>query len=120
MISLREVFEAPFVLRSETVQRDDGSWIRLVSYPELDCAVEGESYLKLLDELEVARVRNLAYRIEFGTCNLRLRDALPGPGLDELLRRAGLEDWIGHLDEDIDHLAGGGVVEVGKRPSACT
>jgi hypothetical protein len=104
-VILRNVFEAPFMLRSETLRREDGSWIRVVSYPELDCAVEGVNYLAMLDELEVARVRNLAFRIEFGSWNVPVRNAVPAPGLNELLSQAGRSEWVDHLDEDVDDVA---------------
>ena len=40
-LRLRDVLTAPFVLRSESVERADGSWVRVVSYPELGCSIAG-------------------------------------------------------------------------------
>ncbi len=48
----------PYVLMIESVERDDGEWVRRAEYPELPgCVVEAYSAVEALDKLEEERTR---------------------------------------------------------------
>ena len=101
MPSLRNVLAAPFTLRSETVYAEDGSWVRTLTYPELGCRVGGERMMELVDAIEIERVRCLIKAVEAGEPIRPLREPVGAYGVEDLLARAGLEDWIGRLDDDV-------------------
>jgi hypothetical protein len=100
VVRLRDVLSAPFILRSESVEADDESWVRVVSYPELGCREEGKSMPELMERLEAQRLRVLLDRCLKGTLP-PLRRALPDPTVELRLARAGLESFIPRLDEDV-------------------
>jgi len=100
-LRLRDVLTAPFVLRSESIEREDGSWVRVLSYPELGCSIAGSSMLAAMDELELDRVRTLVQGVERGTLPRTLRRPVPDVGVEETLDRAGLGTWIARLDDEI-------------------
>jgi hypothetical protein len=99
--TLRDVLTAPFLFRGETVPGEDGSWVRTLSYPELDCVVRGDVVLDLLAELEVERVKCLVRRVEAGAPIRPLREPIESDGVEALLTRAGLADRIARLDEAV-------------------
>lgn len=99
MVALREILSAPFVLRAETTEAPDGSWKRVVSYPEVGCQVEGPDLMTALREVEVQRVRALVSAVELGASVTPLREAVPDAGVADLLHRAGLSEWVDRLDE---------------------
>ena len=100
---LRDVLSAPFILRSESVEADDESWIRVVSYPELGCREEGKSMPELMERLEAQRLRVLLERCLEGSLP-PVRPALPDPTVELRLASAGLESFIPQLDEDVARL----------------
>lgn len=97
---LRDVLSAPFILRSESVEADDETWVRVVSYPELGCREEGRSMPELMERLEARRLRMLLDRCLEGSLP-PLRPAIPDPTVELRLTRAGLESFIPRLDEDV-------------------
>ena len=101
MPPLRDVLAAPFTLRSETVHLQDGSWSRTLTYPELGCQVRGEHMMELVEAIEIERVRCLIEAIEKGEPIEPVRRPLSNFGLEELLARADLADWIDRLDDDV-------------------
>jgi hypothetical protein len=98
---LRNLLAAPFTLRSETVHMDDGSWVRTLAYPELGCRVEGEQMMELVEAIEIERVRALIRAVENGEAIRPVREPIGDYGVEDLLVRAGLQDWIGRLDDDV-------------------
>lgn len=98
---LRDVLAAPFTLRSEAVHMDDGSWMRTLTYPELGCKVGGEHMMELVDAIEIERIKCLVRAVEKGESIAPLREPVSAHGVEDLLARAGLKDWIGRLDEDV-------------------
>lgn len=100
-LRLRDVLTAPFVLRSESVERADGSWVRVLSYPELGCSIAGADMLSGMDQLELDRVRTLVRGVETGTLPSPLRRPVPDVGIEETLQRAGLASWVARLDDPI-------------------
>jgi hypothetical protein len=100
-LRLRDVLTAPFVLRSESVEREDGSWVRVLSYPELGCSIAGLNMLVAMDQLELDRVRTLVRSVERGTLPRTLRRPVPDVGLEETLQRAGLGSWVPRLDDPL-------------------
>lgn len=101
MVTLRDVLSAPFVLRCETVSRDDGSWTRVVSYPELGLHAEGPETMGNLLEVELLRLRTLITAVEGGSEVPPLRPPIHDDRLEDLLDRAGLGPWIERLDEEV-------------------
>jgi hypothetical protein len=101
MPPLRDVLAAPFTLRSEALQMADGSWLRTLTYPELNCQVGGEHMMELVEAIEIERVRSLIQAIQRGERIEPIREPLSDFGVEELLARAGLEAWIERLDDDI-------------------
>jgi hypothetical protein len=99
-VRLRDVLSAPFILRSESVEADDETWLRVVSYPELGCREEGRSMPELMERLEAQRLRMLLDRCLKG-CLPPLRPPIPDPTVELRLARAGLESFIPRLDEDV-------------------
>ena len=95
---------APFVLRSESVEREDGSWVRVLSYPELGCSTAGVNMVAAMEQLELDRLRTLVADVERGTLPRTLRRPVPDVGVEELLARAGLGTWIARLDDEL-HLS---------------
>lgn len=104
-MKLREVLAAPFVLRSESIERGDGNWVRVVSYPELGCREEGQNMPEMMERLEAAKLRLLVDRCLQGAVPPGL-PALCDPVLALRLDRAGLACWIPRLDTDVAELAG--------------
>ena len=100
-MTLRDVLTAPFVLRSESVERDDGSWVRVLSYPELGCSTAGVNMVAAMDALELDRIRALVADVERGTLPRTLRRPVPDVGIEESLTRAGLAPWIARLDDEV-------------------
>ena len=98
---LRDVLAAPFTLRSETIHREDGSWMRTLAYPKLGCRVGGEHMMELVETIEIERVRCLIQAVEKGEPIQPLREPVSSYGVEDLLARAGLKDWIGRLDDDV-------------------
>jgi hypothetical protein len=98
---LRNLLAAPFTLRSETLHMDDGSWVRTLTYPELGCRVEGEQMMELVEAVEIERVRALIQAVEKGERISPVREPLSDFDVEDLLVRAGLEDWIVRLDEHV-------------------
>ena len=98
---LRDVLAAPFTLRSETIYQEDGSWLRTLTYPELGCHVGGENMMELVEAIEVERARCLIRAVERGEPIQPLRDPLPDTDIEDLLARAGLDDWIARLDDNV-------------------
>ena len=92
---------APFVLRSESVEREDGSWVRVLSYPELGCSTAGVNMVAAMEQLELDRLRTLVADVERGTLPRTLRRPVPDVGVEELLARAGLGTWIARLDDEL-------------------
>lgn len=103
-MKLRDVLSVPFVLRSESVELDDETWVRVVSYPELGCREEGTSMPEVMERLEASRLRVLLDRWLAGTLP-PLRDAVPDPTVELRLARAGLESFIPRLEEDVAALS---------------
>jgi hypothetical protein len=101
MPPLRDLLAAPFTLRSETVHLQDGSWRRTLTYPELGCQVRGEHMMELVEAIEIERVRCLIEAVEKGGRIEPLREPLSDFGVEDLLARAGLDDWIERLDDDV-------------------
>jgi hypothetical protein len=102
-VRLRDALAAPFILRSESVERDDESWVRVVSYPELGCREEGASMPEVMERLEAQRLRVLLGHCLAGTLP-PLRPAIPDPTVALRLARAGLESFIPRLDDDVADL----------------
>lgn len=98
---LRNVLAAPFTLRSETQLMEDGSWLRTLTYPELGCRVGGENMMELVEAIEIERVRALIRAIDMGERIEPVREPLTGFGVEDLLVRAGLDEWIPRLDDDV-------------------
>jgi len=101
MALLRNVLAAPFTLRSETVLMEDGSWLRTLTYPELGARVEGEQMMELVEAIEIERASALIRAIEKGERIEPVREPLTDYGVEDLLARAGLKDWIARLDDDV-------------------
>ena len=101
MALLRNVLAAPFTLRSETLLKEDGSWLRTLTYPELGARVEGEHMMELVEAIEIERARVLIRAIEKGERIDPVREPISDYGVEELLVQAGLEDWIARLDDDV-------------------
>lgn len=100
-MTLREVLRCALLLRCESIEDDDGNWMRAASYPELGLEVQAEGLVQAMERLEVERVRRI---IEDPSIAFELssrRPALPDPVSEELLRRAGLAYLIPRLDEDL-------------------
>lgn len=104
MVTLRDVLTAPFKFRSESLV-SDGGWSRVASYPELGCEARGEQMLDVIDDLEIQRVRHLVKAVADGVSIVPLRPPISDSGIDALLERAGLSDWIPRLDEELRQLA---------------
>lgn len=102
-MKLREVLAAPLILRSESVELDDETWVRVVSYPELGCREAGRSMPEVMERLEASRLRVLLDHCLAGTLP-PLRPAVPDPTVELRLARAGLESWIPRLEDDVSHL----------------
>lgn len=98
---LRDVLSAPFVLRSESIEREDGSWVRVLSYPELGCSTAGVNMIAAMEQLELDRVRALVASVERGALPRTLRRPVPDVGVEEMLARAGLGAWIARLDDEV-------------------
>jgi hypothetical protein len=98
---LRDVLTAPFVLRCESVERSDGSWVRMLSYPELGCSTANADLVAAMDQLELHRVRELVHSVARGKLPATLRASIPDVGVEDLLDRAGFPHWISRLDEEI-------------------
>jgi len=98
---LRNLLEAPFTLRSETILAEDGSWLRTLTYPELGCRVEGEHMMELVEAIEIERVKCLIRAVERGAPIQPLREPLPDLDVEALLARAGLGEWIARLDDKV-------------------
>lgn len=101
MTTLRDVLTAPFMFRSESLPLDSGGWSRVASYPELDCEARGEIMMDMLDELELRRVQVIVNAVENGDPVVPVRPPIADDGVEELLARAGLSEWIARLDEDV-------------------
>lgn len=97
---LRDVLTAPFVLRCESVERGDGSWVRVLSYPELGCSTHGINMVAAMEQLELDRIRTLVHRVARGKLPPTLRAPIPDAGVEEMLDRAGLPHWIARLDDE--------------------
>ena len=98
---LRDVLTAPFVLRCESVERSDGSWVRVLSYPELGCRTAGVDMVAAMEQLELHRVRELVHAVARGKLPPALRAPIRDVGVEELLYRAGFPHWIPRLDDEI-------------------
>jgi predicted RNase H-like HicB family nuclease len=62
-----EYLAIPYVLVMESVEKEDGDWIRRAEYPELPgCVAEAFSPLDAIDQLEEKRVRFIMERLERG------------------------------------------------------
>ena len=57
--------------------------------------------MELVEAIEIERVRRLISAIDRGERIEPLRRPLSDFGLEDVLARAGLEDWIGRLDDDV-------------------
>jgi hypothetical protein len=73
----------------------------VASYPELGCSVRGEQILEMIEELELQRVHVLVEAVKQGRSVVPLRAPLADNGVEQLLARAGLEEWIPRLDEQV-------------------
>ncbi|MBO0892839.1 MAG: hypothetical protein J2O39_00545 [Acidimicrobiales bacterium] len=114
-MKLREVLSAPFLLRSESVELDDETWVRVVSYPELGCREAGRSMPEVMERLEASKLRVLLDRCLAGTLP-PLREAVPDPTVELRLARAGLESFIPRLNEDVTDLARSEATRAGNGP----
>ena len=101
-VPIRDVLSAPFLLRCETIRHPDGSWCRRVSYPELGVEVEGDDTTDILAILEIRKIRHLVDIIQFGHELPWLRSPVPHGGIEALLGRAGLGEWIERLDDSVE------------------
>lgn len=101
-VLMRDILDAPFLLRCETIRRPDGSWARRVSYPELGVELEGDDTTDILAALEIRKIQRLVDTIELGSELPRLRDPVPHGDLEDLLTRAGLGEWIERLDDCVE------------------
>ena len=99
-VRLRDVLTAPFVLRCESVERSDGSWVRMLSYPELGCSTAGVDMAAAMDQLELFRVRELVHGVARGKLP-PLRAPIPDAGVEDILTRAGFPHWVPRLDDEI-------------------
>lgn len=102
-IKLREVLSSPFRLRSESVERPDGTWIRVLSYPELGVSVEGNDMVDVLERIDIERIRTLLV-----ACREDWLPDLPvavrDPELERLLARAGYVHLLDQLDRAVSDL----------------
>ena len=114
-MKLREVLSAPFILRSESVELDDGTWVRVVSYPELGCKEVGRSMPEVMERLEASKLYVLIDRCLAGTPP-SLRQAVPDPTVELRLARAGLESFIARLEDDVADLARSQSARAGAGP----
>jgi hypothetical protein len=80
---------------------DDGSWVRTLTYPELGCRVEGEHMMELVEAIEIERARALIRAVEKGERIRPVREPVSDFGVEDLLTRAGLKEWIARLDDDV-------------------
>ena len=101
MPTLRDLLTAPFMFRSESLAMKSGGWSRVGSYPELGCSAKGENMMEVVDELELQRVRALVKAVEDGRTVVPMRAPLADEGVEQLLTRAGLVEWISRLDEEV-------------------
>lgn len=103
MTTVRDVLTTPFLLISESVETEDGEWMRKLSYPELSCSVVADNVLEALDQLEIDRVRALVAALERES-SLPVavaREPVADVELPELLEKAELHPWIARLDEPL-------------------
>lgn len=103
-MNLRQMLETPLILRSESNDLEDGGWVRALSYPEIDCKVEGLNVDLLFEELEIRRFETIIESVRRGTPPSVVREGVTDPCLESVLRRVGLEEWIPMLDLDIQHV----------------
>ncbi|WP_157067150.1 hypothetical protein [Alicyclobacillus shizuokensis] len=97
-MTLREYLSIPYILSSQSLLRD-GTWIRIVSYPEVpDCVVEGLETVRMIDELDVRRIRTIVSILRSGGCPPVPRSPLPHVDVEGLLERLGLDELIALLD----------------------
>lgn|SRR5487761_650625 len=99
-LTIRDVLCYPFVLRSQSVETDNGIWLRKVSYPELGCEVRRESLEDALDELEAEKFRVILRKLA-EIEPLLDRDPLPDPSIELQLDWFGVSHLIPHLDDDL-------------------
>lgn len=66
-MELEEYLAVPYILAVESVRKPDGSWVRRAEFPELPgCAVEAESAVEAVEQLEAEKVRYIAERLKRG------------------------------------------------------
>ena len=97
------MLSSPFRLRSESVERPDGTWIRVLSYPELGVSVEGNDMVDILERIDIERIRTLLV-----ACREDWLPDLPAavrdPELERLLARAGYVHLLDQLDRAVSDL----------------
>ncbi len=64
---LRRYLDVPYILLMESIEKEDGSWVRRATYPELPgCVAEADTPLDAVERLEELRVRSIRELIEDG------------------------------------------------------
>ncbi|MCL6636652.1 MAG: hypothetical protein K6T26_01775 [Alicyclobacillus sp.] len=100
-MTLREYLAVPYVLSSDSVYLE-GGWVRRVAYPELPgCLVEGFETVRMLDELDALRIRQIVSWLDRGERPPVPRPPLPHADVEGLLARLGLDDLIPRLGEQL-------------------
>ena len=111
-LTLRELLATPYITYVEALPNEDGVWVRRASCPELDgCAVIAPKAWDAILGLERYLTEYLVDRVAAGKPVPRPRHRAIVNDLDpeELLRRAGREEWIDKLDTPIAALDGAGL-----------
>jgi len=90
---LRAHLDVPYIIIMESIEKEDGDWVRRATYPELpDCVVEAATPIEAVERLEELRVRSIRELLEEGRPVPTPRDPLrwvrstrprPDPGRDE-------------------------------------
>jgi len=109
-MKLVDYLKIPYVLEATTLERADGKWINLVSYPELpECSAEDIVVVRAIEKLEKLRVERIFRLLCEGERPALPRGPLPEADPVWVLERTGLTDRIGpHLQKDEEDLRGSG------------
>ena len=83
----------PYVLKAETVELDDGTWVRRISYPELpDCVVEAAVVEEALSQLERKRIETIVRMAREGRSPPALRPPLKDSDPGWIAKQVGVAD----------------------------
>jgi predicted RNase H-like HicB family nuclease len=100
-VNVADYLRVPYLLQSSAMQREDGTWLRRVEYPELpDCVSQESTLLAALDELDRRRVRVILGLLRDGQAPPLPREPLADRDPRAELGRLGLSDLSGLLDAD--------------------